>query len=88
MGDWRSLWYNVHMVKDVRFSGNVLSILLSDERTISLLLRKIEWLKWLANADESQRQNWSLEPGGYAIYWNALDNGIEIEHLLSMSPLI
>ncbi len=75
-------------VNGVRFHENVLSILLSDKRTISLPVDKIDWLKWLANATEEQQENWSLEPGGYAIYWNDLDDGIEIEHLLGMSPLI
>ncbi len=75
-------------VKDVQFFGDVLSILLTDERTISLPIKKIDWLAWLANATEQQRENWSLEPGGYAIFWNDLDDGIEIEHLLGMSPLI
>lgn len=75
-------------VEDVHFSGNVLSILLSDNRTISLPVDKIDWLKWLANASDAQRNNWSIEPGGYAIYWDELDDGIEIEHLLGMSPLI
>jgi len=75
-------------VKDVQFSGNVLAILLSDNRTISLPVDKIDWLKWLANATEEQQENWSLEPGGYAIFWDELDDGIEIEHLLGMSPLI
>ncbi len=75
-------------MKDVQFSGKVLSILLSDNRTISLPVDKIDWLKWLANASETQRNNWSIEPGGYAIYWDDLDDGIEIEHLLGMSPLI
>lgn len=75
-------------VKDVQLFGDVLSILLTDERTISLPSKKIDWLAWLANATEQQRGDWSLEPGEYAIYGNTLDNGIEIEHLLGMSPLI
>jgi len=35
-----------------------------------------------------QRANWSLEPGGYAIYWPDLDDGIEVCHLLDMQPLV
>lgn len=75
-------------VKDVQFSEKVLSILLSDSRTISLPVNKIDWLDWLATASDARRNNWSLEPGGYAIFWDDLDNGIELEHLLGMSPLI
>ncbi len=70
------------------FQRNILSILLSNGRTIGIPIDKIDWLQWLATATQEQQENWSLEPGGYAIYWNDLDNGIEIEHLLSMSPLI
>ena len=29
----------------------------------------------------------SLEPGGYAIYWPYLDDGIEVCHLLNPQPM-
>jgi hypothetical protein len=34
-----------------------------------------------------QRANWKLEPGGYAIYWEDLDDGIEVCHLLDLQPI-
>jgi hypothetical protein len=71
----------------VRFVENLLYISLSDGREISLPLDRIEWLQWLANATPEQRANWSLEPGGYAIYWEDLDDGIEVCHILAMGPL-
>jgi hypothetical protein len=73
--------------KGARFEGNTLFIALSDEREISLPIDQMSWLKWLANATPEQRANWTLEPGGYAIYWEELDDGIEISHLLSMQVL-
>jgi len=71
----------------VRFEGNILSISLSDGREVSLLIDQIEWLDWLVKATPEQRANWSLEPGGYAIYWEELDDGIEVRHILGLEPL-
>ena len=70
--------------RSVRFVDNVLYISLSDGREISVPIDQIEWLEWLAKATPEQRANWSLEPGGFAIYWEDLDDGIEICHLLTM----
>jgi len=73
--------------KTVRFDNNILYVMLTDGREVSVPLDKIEWLAWLAQATPDQRRNWSLEPGGFAIYWEALDDGIEVEHLLALEPL-
>lgn len=72
---------------DVHFSNNNLIVTLSDGREVSVPLAKIDWLQWLAAASPEQRNNWSLEPGGFAIYWNDLDDGVEICHLLSLYAL-
>lgn len=72
----------------LRFEGNILHILLSDGREISLPIDRIDWLKWLAEATPEQRAKWTIEPGGFAIYWEDMDDGIEIQHLLSMQPLV
>lgn len=70
------------------FEGIVLYILLlSDGREISLPIDQMNWLKWLANATQEQRAKWTIEPGGFAVYWQELDDGFEIEHLLSLQPL-
>lgn len=73
---------------DVKIEDSVLSIMLSDGREIRLALGQFEWLQWLADASVEQQAKWSLEPGGYAIYWEDLDDGVEIGHLLSMQPLV
>ena len=73
--------------EDVRFVGDRLVIKLSDWRELSVPYKKIAWLKWLAKATPKQRAGWSLEPGGYAIYWEQLDDGVEICHLLGMESL-
>ena len=71
----------------VSFTDNTLHVNLNDGRPISVPLDQIEWLHWLAQATSEQRQNWAIEPGGYAVYWDDLDDGIEIAHLLAMQPL-
>lgn len=43
--------------------------------------------QWLDEATPEQRPNWSLEPGGYAVYWDDLDDGGEVCHLLAVEPL-
>ncbi|MGB8647880.1 MAG: DUF2442 domain-containing protein [Anaerolineae bacterium] len=72
----------------VRFDDNVLHVSLSDGRQVSVPLDKIKWLEWLTKATPEQRAHWSIEPGGFAVYWDQLDDGIEIEHLLGMQSLV
>lgn len=72
---------------DVRFDQDMLVIVLSDEREIALPFKKIKWLHWLAEATPEQRAKWSIEPYGYAVWWEDLDDGIEVVHILSRQPL-
>ncbi len=74
-------------VRAIRFADERLLLELSDGRNLSVPYKRIPWLKWLAKATPKQRADWSLEPGGYAIYWNQLDDGIEVCHLLAMESL-
>ena len=73
--------------KGVRFTGSVLRVFLSDGREIRLQLDEVTWLGWLAKATLKQRVNWTLEPGGYAIYWPDLDDGIEVCHVLDLQAI-
>ena len=73
--------------KGVRFTNGTLHVRLDDGREVSLPLAEVPWLKWLAKATPKQRANWSLEPGGYAIYWPDLDDGVEVGHLLDTQPI-
>lgn len=72
---------------DVRFTKNMLVLVLNDEREIALPLKKIKWLKWLSDATPRQRANWQIEPHGYAVWWNDLDDGIEVAHALNPNRL-
>ena len=59
---------------------------LSDWRELSVPYKKIPWLKWLAK-DTKQRADWSLEPGGYAIYWEQTRRWRGNLHLLGVESL-
>ena len=71
----------------VQCDDNTLRVLLSDGRQVSLPLDTLGWLNWLYAASAEQRDAWTIEPGGYAIYWEDLDDGIEVAHLLGLQPL-
>ena len=68
-------------------NNDTLAIVLSDGRELLLRLGQINWLSWLYEATTEQRVDWSLEPDGFAVYWKALDDGIEIDHVLSLHPI-
>lgn len=72
---------------NVRFAGDMLYVTLSDGREVGLSLRRTKWLTWLAHATPRERNQWAIEPLGDAIYWNELDDGIEVYHLLSAQPV-
>jgi hypothetical protein len=72
---------------NVHLTDSMLYITLSDEREIGVPFKRIHWLSWLAKATSEQRAKWSLEPGGFAVWWDELDDGLEIGHLLQRQPL-
>lgn len=71
----------------VRFAGDMLYVSLSDGREIGVPVNRVRWLDWLARATPEQRSRWSIEPRGFAIYWEDLDDGIEVDHLLTLGLL-
>ena len=64
----------------------MLYVALSDGREIGIVL-KVTWLRWLAKATDQQRRKWTIDPWGDVIYWNELDDGIELCHLLDLRPV-
>jgi hypothetical protein len=72
---------------NVRFEENNLFVFFSDGREVSLPIDRMDWLVWLAKATPDQQANWSIEPRGFAVYWEDLDDGIEVSHILAMEPL-
>ncbi len=71
----------------VRFVSDVVYVVLSDGREVALNLRRVAWLRWLRKATAAQRAAWSIKPGGFAVYWNELDDGIEVCHILGTQPI-
>lgn len=69
---------------DVRFTEQMLYVVLNDGREIGLPFYKLHWLSWLAQATPEQRLKWHIEPRGYAVYWEELDDGLEVAHILSL----
>jgi len=74
--------------KSIQFEGDLLRVYLTDGRAVVLPFEQIPWLRWLAKATPAQRAKWSIEPGGYAVYWEELDDGFEVAHLLSLEPVV
>ena len=64
--------------KSARFADGKLYVQLTDGREIGVPLAQFPWL---ASATATQRRHWHIEPRGFAIYWDDLDDGIEVEHL-------
>ena len=73
--------------ENVRFIDDILIVTLTDGREIRIPLDRVGWLRWLAQAPPEKRTKWSIEPGGFAVYWDDLDDGIEVCHLLTMQPI-
>jgi len=73
--------------KSARITANTLHVGFDDGRNVNVPFTEVSWLKWLAKATPRQRANWSVEPGGFAIYWPDLDDGIEVCHLLDLKPI-
>lgn len=64
----------------VRFADSMIYVALNDGREVGAPLA---YFRWLAQATPDQQSNWSIEPRGYAVWWDALDDGIEVNHLLT-----
>jgi hypothetical protein len=71
----------------IRFVDDMLYVAISDGREIGIPMNRVGWLDWLARATPEQRSRWSIEPRGFAVYWEDLDDGIEVDHLLALGPL-
>ena len=69
--------------KDVRLSGDTLSLDLADGRTVSMPL---DWYPRLLHATEEERGNWRLLGQGMGIHWPDLDEDISVEGILLGKP--
>jgi len=67
------------IIDGLSFTDSMLYVALADGREISVPLSRFPWL---AEATPAQRDRWHIEPHGFAVYWDDLDDGIEVDHLM------
>ena len=63
----------------VRFTSSMFYVELTDGREIGAPLAKFPRLE---QATSAQRAKWHIEPYGFAVYWDELDDGIEVDQLM------
>ena len=66
-------------ISEVKFDNNIL-LLVVDGNTIKLNLSELS-IK-LANASESERNDFSISPSGYGLHWQAIDEDISIYEIV------
>jgi hypothetical protein len=64
---------------EVACSGDALTVVLDDGRTVSVPL---VWFPRLLNATAKQRKKWEFIGGGIGIHWEAIDEDISVASLL------
>jgi len=67
-------------IKQVQVSDKMLTAHINDGRIVSIPL---EWFPRLSNANDTQRRNFEISPGGYGIHWPDVDEDISIKAFLS-----
>ena len=67
----------------VTITGDMLSVDLSDGRTIAVPL---SWFPRLVHARPEERMNWRFIGKGTGIHWEDLDEDISVEGLLAGKP--
>ena len=63
---------------------DLLTVALNDGR---IIIFPCSELKWLTQASEEEQQDFSIESDGYGIWWERLDDGIALHHLLSSTVI-
>jgi hypothetical protein len=69
----------IHNISNVKFDSNFL-ILVVDGKTLKLKLDKLSMK--LANANETERNNFIISASGYGIHWPTIDEDISINGIL------
>jgi hypothetical protein len=64
---------------DVSCTGDTLTVLLADGRTVSA---PVAWFPRLIAATPKQRADWELIGGGIGIHWESIDKDISVASLL------
>jgi hypothetical protein len=69
-----------YTAKGIEVTDDVLSVSLSDGRTISVPLA---WFPRLTHGTDTERANWKLIGEGEGVHWPDLDEDISVESLLA-----
>jgi hypothetical protein len=67
-------------IKNAFFANNLLTVSLSDGR---IVIYPCQQMTWLMVASPEEQQDFQIESDGYGIWWNTLDDGIALHHILS-----
>jgi hypothetical protein len=75
-------------IVSVSFAGETLIVRLNDGRAILLEMARYSWLRWLLAATPQDRCRWEVVPSGGGVWWPELDDGIELQPLLDLQPIL
>ena len=70
---------------DATYTDDALHVVLADGREIAVPLA---WFPRLQKATPEQRKGWRLIGGGIGLHWEAIDEDISVESLLTTRPLL
>ena len=76
----RKMTVNDLAIIDIQISDDMLIADINDGRRVSIPLT---WFPLLSNANEDQRRNFKISPGGYGIHWPDLDEDISIKSFIN-----
>jgi hypothetical protein len=86
MGLWSGMMdsFPNSKITDAFFANNTLTVALNDGR---IILFPCIGMKWLMTATPEQQRDFNIESDGYGVWWNELDDGIALHHILNPAPI-
>ncbi|GAB4581027.1 MAG: hypothetical protein Fur0022_37720 [Anaerolineales bacterium] len=70
-------------ISSAKLTGNNLVVFLSDGRVV---FYPIAGMTWITDAPKDKQQDFTVTE--WEIYWNQIDDGITLEHILSPKPRV
>lgn len=70
-------------ISSAKLTGNNLVVFLSDGRVV---FYPLTGMTWITNAPADQQQDFTVTE--WEIYWNQIDDGLTLEHILSAKPRV
>ncbi len=71
------------MISSAKLTGNNLVVFLSDGRVV---FYPITGMTWITDAPKEKQQDFTVTE--WEIYWNQIDDGLTLEHILSPNPRV